>query len=150
MRFCTAGLGGGKLAGGGSACERERVELADNQYGIRDAGDLWEFLEQRSLLDRLRQAPIAQKTQAYAPQAKLMEVLAGIMSGIEYLQSLNQGPRPLAKDATVARAWGLEGWAHYASFSRTLHACDAQTVTQVETSINGFSRPYKLGYLHLG
>jgi hypothetical protein len=73
-----------------------------------------EFLEQRGLLDQLRQVPIAQKTRDFAPQAKLIELLAGIMGGIEYLQDLNNGPRPLVKDATVARAWGLGSFAHYA------------------------------------
>jgi hypothetical protein len=100
------------------------------------------FLEQHGLLDRLRQVPIAQKTRDFAPQAKLIELLAGIMSGIEYLQDLNDGPRPLAQDATVARAWGLDGFAHYASVSRTLHACDAQTVVQVEAAISAFSQPF--------
>jgi hypothetical protein len=92
-------------------------------------------------LDRLRQVRIAQKTRAFAPQAKLIELLAGIMSGIECLQDLNHGPRPLAKDARVAQARAWVGWTHYASVSRTLHACDDQTVAQVEAAINTFSGP---------
>ena len=120
--------------------------ITNTEHGMLVA--FGEFLGQRGLLDRLRQVPIAQKIGAFAPQAKLIELLAGIMSGIEYLQDLNQGPRPLAKDVTVARAWGLEGWAHYASVSRTLHACDAQTVAQVEAAINAFSQPFVDATVH--
>ena len=57
-----------------------------------------EFLQQHGLLERLRQVPIGQKMRAFAPQAKLIEFLAGIMSGIEYLQDLNAGPHPLVRD----------------------------------------------------
>ena len=114
--------------------------ITNTEHGMLIA--FGEFLRQYGLLDRLCQVPIAQKTRAFAPQAKLIELLAGIMSGIEYLQDLSDGPRPLAKDATVARAWGLDRFAHYASVSRTLHACGAQTVAQVEGAINTFSRPF--------
>jgi hypothetical protein len=72
-----------------------------------------EFLRQHGLLDRLRQVPIVQKTHAFAPQAKLIEFLAGVMSGIEHLQDLNHRPRPLTPDAVVARAWGLKRFAHH-------------------------------------
>ena len=64
------------------------------------------------------------------------------MSGIEHLQDINHGARPLARDPVVARAWGLERFAHYSSISRTLHACDAHTVAAVEDAITSFSRPF--------
>lgn len=101
-----------------------------------------EFLEQHGLLDRLRQVPVGQKTHDFTPQAKLIEFLAGIMSGIEHLQDLNYGPRPLGPDAVVAQAWGLEGFAHHTTVGRTLTACDAQTVTAVEAALAAFSRPF--------
>lgn len=101
-----------------------------------------EFLQQHGLLDWLRHVPIAQKTHDFAPQAKLVEFLAGIMSGIEHLQDLNYGPRPLVPDAVVARAWGLDRFAHHTTVGRTLTACDAQTVSGVEAAIAAFSRPF--------
>jgi hypothetical protein len=101
-----------------------------------------EFLEQHGLLARLRQVPVAQKTHDFAPQTKLLEFLAGIMSGIEHLQDLNHGPRPLAPDAMVARAWGVERFAHFTTVGRTLAACDDQTVTAVAAAITAFSRPF--------
>ncbi len=64
------------------------------------------------------------------------------MSGIEHLQDLSHGPRPSVPDSVVARAWGLETFAHYTTVGRTLRACDADTVTAVEAAIAGFSRPF--------
>jgi len=101
-----------------------------------------EFLRQHGLLDRLRRVPVPQKTQGLKPQDKLIEFLAGIMSGIEHLQDLNYGPRPLVRDSTVAQAWGLAGFAHFTTIGRTLARCDAQTVTATEEAITAFSRPF--------
>src|SRR6266545_3538261 len=41
MQFCTASPGCGRLAGGGNACERERVGLANHEYRTRDVGGVW-------------------------------------------------------------------------------------------------------------
>ena len=101
-----------------------------------------EFLRQHGLLDRLRLVPVPQKTQGLKPQDKLIEFLAGIMSGIEHLQDLNYGPRPLVGDRTVAQAWGLASFAHFTTVGRTLAQCDAQTVTATEEAITAFSRPF--------
>ncbi len=101
-----------------------------------------EFLQQHGLLERLHQVPIGQKTRMFAPQAKVIEFLAGIMSGIEHLQDLNAGPHPLVHDRCVAQAWGLERFAHYSSVSRTLAVGDDQTVAAVEAAITTFSRPF--------
>jgi hypothetical protein len=101
-----------------------------------------QFFQQHGLLQQLLQVPIRQKTRGLTPQAKLIEFLVGIMSGMEYLSDLNDGPRPVAKDATVARAWDQVHWAHYSSVSRTLAACDADTVQAVQDAIEEFSRPF--------
>jgi hypothetical protein len=101
-----------------------------------------EFFQQHGLLQQLLQVPIRQKTRDLTPQAKLIEFLAGMMSGIEYLSDLNDGPRPLATDRTVSRAWGQDHWAHYSSLSRTLTACAAPTVQAVQQVIETFSQPF--------
>ncbi len=101
-----------------------------------------EFLQQHGLLDELMQVPIKQKMITFAPQTKLVEFLAGTLSGIEYLSDLNDGPHPLAKDAIVARAFGQSAFAHYSSVSRTLEACDGQTVSTVRDAIDHFSQPF--------
>lgn len=113
---------------------------ANTQHGMLVA--LGEFLSQHGLIEHLMNVPIAQKTRRFPPQTKLVELLAGIVSGLEHLEDLNTGPRPLAKDRVVAQAWGQSGFAHYSSVSRTLDACDDATVTAVEQVIEAFSRPF--------
>lgn len=114
--------------------------ITNTEHGMLVA--FGEFLQQHGLLERLQSVPIRQKTRALAPQAKLIELLAGIMSGIEHLQDFTHRPRPLTSDPVVARAWGLERFAHYSAVSRTLHACDPETVAAVEAAITHFSRPF--------
>jgi len=114
--------------------------MANTHHGLLVA--FGEFLQQHGLIDRLRQVPIQQKTRIFAPQTKLVEFLAGIMSGIEHLEDLNDSARPLAKDQVVAQAWGQPGFAHYSGVSRTLDACDMETVIAVEQAIQAFSRPF--------
>jgi hypothetical protein len=101
-----------------------------------------EFLQQHGLLDQLMQVPIPQKTGTFTPQAKLIEFLAGLFSGIEYVSDLNDAPHPLAQDNLVACAWGLPGLAHYSGVSRTLKVCDAATVAAVRQAIETFSQPF--------
>lgn len=107
-----------------------------------------EFLQQHGLIQDLLDVPIAQKTVRYTPASKLVEFLAGIMSGMEYLSDLNDGPRPLAKDDVVARAWGQKAFAHYSSVSRTLDACDEQTVSALQSALERFSQPFIRTALH--
>jgi hypothetical protein len=114
--------------------------MANTQHGLLVA--FGEFLQQHGLIERLMQVPIPQKTRTFAPQTKLVEFLAGIMSGIEHLEDLNDGSHPLVKDQVVAQAWGQPGFAHYSGVSRTLDACDTNTVTAVEQAIQACSQPF--------
>ena len=114
--------------------------MTNTQHGLLVA--FGEFLQQHGLIQRLMQVPIKQKTRAYVPQTKLVELLVGIMSGLEHLADLNDGPRPLVKDSIVAQAWGQPGFAHYSGVSRTLDVCDTATVAAVEQAITGFSQPF--------
>lgn len=120
--------------------------LSYTDHGLLVA--LGEFLQQHGLLDQLMQVPIPQKTGTFTPQAKLIEFLAGLFSGIEYLSDLNDAPHPLAHDDLVARAWGLPGFAHYSGVSRTLAACDAGTVAAVRQAIETFSQPFVRTAVH--
>lgn len=114
--------------------------LLNTDHGLLVA--FGEFLQQHGLLDLLMQVPIAQKTGTFTPQAKLIEFLAGIFSGIEYLSDLNDAPHPLAEDDLVAQTWGLSGFAHYSGVSRTLAAVAADTVAAVRQAIETFSQPF--------
>lgn len=114
--------------------------VANTAHGMLVA--FGEFLQQHGLMERLMHVPMKQKTRVFAPQTKLVEFLAGIMSGLEHLVDLNDGPHPIAHDTIVARAWGQPGFAHYSTVSRPLDACDARTVSAVAQAINDFSRPF--------
>jgi hypothetical protein len=114
--------------------------VANTEHGLLVA--FGEFVQQHGLIERLMQIPMKQKTRTFTPQTKLVELLAGIMSGMEHLADLNDGPHPVAKDSVVACAWGQPGFAHYSTVSRTLATCGAQTVSAVERAINDFSRPF--------
>jgi hypothetical protein len=120
--------------------------MANTQHGMLVA--FGEFLKQHGVMDRLMGVTIQQKTRRFAPQTKLVEFLAGIMRGMEYLQDLNEGPHPLVHDTVVARAWGQPGFAHYSTVSRTLDTCDEQTVRDVERVIAEFSRPFIATAVH--
>jgi hypothetical protein len=101
-----------------------------------------EFLNQYRLIEKIMQVSVDQKTRKFTPQTKLVEFLAGILSGMEHLQDLNDGAQPVAKDGVVARAWGQAGFAHYSGVSRTLDACNEETVAAVEKVIDEFSQPF--------
>ena len=103
---------------------------------------LGEFLQQHGLLKQMMTIPIHQRTRTHTPQAKVIEFMAGIFSGIEYLSDLNDAAHPLAKDLAVARAWGLPSLAHYSGVSRTLEASDAATVQAARQAIEAFSQPF--------
>jgi hypothetical protein len=113
---------------------------SNTEHGLSVA--FGEFFQQYGLLQRLLDVPISQKASDSSPQAKLIEFLVGIMSGIEYLSDLNDGPHPVAKDEVLAAAWGQPHFAHYSSVSRTLSACDARTVQATQAAIDAFSRPF--------
>jgi hypothetical protein len=114
--------------------------VPNTQHGLLVA--FGEFLSQNGLLAALLHVPIRQRTRTFHPQVKLIEFLAGIMSGIEYLTDLNAGPHPLVGDPVVAQAWDVPGFAHASGVSQTLAACDAATETAVEAAITAFSRPF--------
>ncbi len=123
------------------AMTRGAVWLQSNtDHGLAVA--FGQFFQQYGLIDQLLQVPITQKTGDSVPQAKLIEFLVGIMTGIEYLSDLNDGPHPVAQDDVHAAAWGQSHFAHYSSVSRTLSACDAQTVHATQQAIEAFSRPF--------
>jgi len=86
--------------------------------------------------------PVPQKMIRHAPQKKLLEFQMAILVGVEYLQDINAGAHPLARDRTVAQAWGQDSLAHYSAVSRTLAACDHETVTAVQAVLDAISQPF--------
>jgi hypothetical protein len=100
------------------------------------------FARRIGLVQALEQVPISQRTRTHSPQSKLLEFLVAHLSGCAYLQDISHGPHPLDQDQVVAEAWGQPAWADYSGVSRTLHACDQQTVDAVRDAIAQVSRPF--------
>lgn len=95
------------------------------------------------LVTRLEGVPIEQRQGAkHTPQSKVIEFLVGILGGIDYLQDLNLGARPIARDATIAQAWAQEVFAHYSGVSRTLEAADEETLAAVMEVLRAVSHPF--------
>jgi hypothetical protein len=91
---------------------------------------------------RLAGLPIGQKAVLRAPHEKIAEFGIGLLSGIEYLADLSEGPAPLARDDEVAQAWQLQPLADASGVSRTLAACTPETVTALKTVLDDLGRPF--------
>jgi hypothetical protein len=103
----------------------------------------WGLFAQRiGLVKALEAVPIPQRQREHTPQTKLLEFLVAILAGCSYLQDISHGSHPLDQDRAVAQAWGQKGWADYSGVSRTLQACDEQTVAAVKKALETVSRPF--------
>jgi hypothetical protein len=100
------------------------------------------FAQQIGLVQQLKQVPVAQKTVLRAPQENLVELLIGLLTGMERLSDLSGGAAPLTRDAAVAEAWDLQPLASASGVSRTLHACDRGSVEGVKQALATVSRPF--------
>jgi hypothetical protein len=101
-----------------------------------------EFADEIGLIEKLNQVSLPQKSVVHTPQAKVLSFLMGILSGIPHLKDLNEGPHPLAHDGPALRAWRLAALAHYSGISRTLAACDEETVAAISQVLHEISRPF--------
>ena len=128
------------------------VEFTERQteHGLLIA--FGEFARYTGLLSGLMQVRIPQKIQrkvgAVPPQTKLIELSAGLLAGIEYLQDLSLGHHPLTKDQAVTEAWGQSRFVHYSNVSRTLEACDETTVQDLRAVIARFNQPFIAEAIH--
>jgi hypothetical protein len=100
-----------------------------------------QLAQELGLVSELLEVPVPQKEYDHKPAKKVMEYLMGILSGMEYLKDLNEGPYPLVKDQAVIEAWGQENLAHYSGVSRTLAASDDETVAAVKDVLNDIFQP---------
>jgi hypothetical protein len=100
------------------------------------------FARTVGLLKGLAEVPIAQKKVVRALQEKIVELLVVLLSGIEYLTDLSEGPAPLTKDSEVSTAWKLHAMADSRGVSRTLQACDDGTVQGLAKALDATSQPF--------
>jgi len=102
-----------------------------------------QFAQMLGLIKGLEGVPIDQKQNPKCPpQTKLIELLVGILGGIEYLQDLNLEAHAIVADATVAQAWAQAIFAHYSGVSRTLEAADGETLEAVIEVLRQVSQPF--------
>jgi len=97
---------------------------------------LGHYARQLGLLDQLEAVPIDQRTRVHTPQTKLIQLLVGVLGGLDHLQDFNEAARPLVKDRAVIASWGQPAFAHYSGVSRTLEAADEQTL-KLKSSVDG-------------
>jgi hypothetical protein len=103
----------------------------------------WGLYAQRiGLVKKLEEVPIPQRRRQHAPQTKLIEFFVSILAGCAHLQDISHGTHPLDQDQAVAQAWDQPGWADYSGVSRTLTACDEETVAAVKAVLQEISRPF--------
>jgi hypothetical protein len=101
-----------------------------------------EFAHEIGLLTKLAEVTMPQKSVVHMPYGKVLPFFMGILTGITHLKDLNEGPHPLAHDWPAIRAWGLAAMAHYSGVSRTLAACDPQTVNAITRVLHEVSQPF--------
>ncbi len=101
-----------------------------------------EFATEIGLIDKLSHIRIPVKGVVHAPQAKLLTLLMGILTGITHLKDLNEGPHPIAHDFWAIRAWGLYALPHYTGVSRTLAGCDEPTIADITEVLHSIADPF--------
>lgn len=101
-----------------------------------------EYATDIGLIDKLSHIPIPVKGVVHAPQAKVLTFLMGILTGITHLKDLQEGSHPLAHDFWAMRAWGLVALPHYSGVSRTLAACDEETVATITEALHSIVSPF--------
>jgi hypothetical protein len=103
----------------------------------------WGLYAQRiGLVEKLEEVPISQRRRQHTPQTKLIEFFVSLLAGSAHLQDISHGAHPLDQDQAVAQAWDQPGWADYSGVSRTLKACDEETVAAVKAALEEVSRPF--------
>ena len=118
----------------------EEIDATTDHAWLVVMGNLGQAL---GLIAGLEGVPIQQRQGPKSgPQTKIIELLVGILGGIEYLQDLNLAENPIAKDPTIAEAWAQEIFVHYSGVSRTLDASDEETLAAIIEVLQAISRPF--------
>src|SRR4029453_19071415 len=98
---------------------------------------LGEYLRRHCFFAALReQVQIRQKTVRYRPMDKLLDALSGMLCGAK---TIAQNNVTIRTDRAVQRAFGRTGCAEQSTSARTLRACTADHVAQVE-KVSWYSR----------
>jgi len=94
------------------------------------------------LSERLRAAVAPRCHQDATPGGDLiLEFGLASLAGYTYLEDLNLGPHPLAKDQAVQDAWDIQ-FRHYTTVSRYLYELDESDTGQVQAELEAIMQPY--------
>ena len=108
--------------------------------GRASLGALGESLKRHCVFAPLReQGKIPQKTVRHRPADKLLDGLLGMLCGAK---TISQSHVTIRVDPAVQRAFGRKGCADQSTMARTLQACTAETVAQVERVSQYSLTPY--------
>jgi hypothetical protein len=88
---------------------------------------------------------ISQKTVKHAPSDKLYDALISLLAGAGGLVEINSR---LRADPVLQRAFGRGLCAEQSGVQRTLDACTATTVKQMEQAMDAIYRRHSRGYQH--
>jgi hypothetical protein len=100
------------------------------------------FSRHLGLTKRLRGVVDLPRHQDATPVADLiLEFGLASLAGYEYLQDLNLGPHPLARDRAVRDTWDIQ-FRHYTTVSRVLYDVDEPTVEKVQAELEAIVQPY--------
>ena len=100
------------------------------------------FSRHLKLSQRLRSALQVPRHKDAIPGSDLvLELGLASLAGYEYLQDINKGRQPLAKDQAIQDAWDVR-FGHYTNASRFLYELDEEDVTQVQAELEAVMRPY--------
>jgi hypothetical protein len=100
------------------------------------------------LSERLRAAVTLPRHQDATPGGDLiLEFGLASLAGYEYLQDINKGSHPLAKDQAVQDSWDI-CFAHYTTVSRFLYMLDETNVAHIQAELDAIMRPYIRSAMH--
>ena len=100
------------------------------QTGRASLCALGEYLRRRCFFAPLReQVTVPQKTVRYRPIDKVLDALVGMLCGAK---TIAQSHVTIRTDPAVQRAFGRQGCAEQSTIARTLRACPAENVRQLE------------------
>jgi hypothetical protein len=101
-----------------------------------------QFAQCIGLTAQIEAVPLHQKTVDHTPNGKVLEFLAAIMGGLEYLKDISLSAHPLDQDQAVAQAWGQPGWADHSGVSRALSALTMEEAQQIVDVLTVVSQPF--------
>jgi hypothetical protein len=108
-----------------------------------------QFAREIGLISGIEAVKLSQKVCEHTPQAKVIEFLAAILSGVKYLQDISHAAHPLDKDLAVAQAWGQANWADYTGISRTLKQLSWAEARAIAAVLDEVGQPFLQSELKL-